>query len=93
MTTNHAGSDEHYVLKDYVFYALDEWAPPAVVDIMIDSFGLDPNMSVERLREDLAIAQRARETERRRGTVDGEYSHGRLVGWNQCRRHILGDAS
>lgn len=71
-------------------------AERTVFDVLVEStnmrdtlrgLGLDLDMPVARLRADLAIAQRARNTPKVR-TV-------RMVecGWNDCRELILGDAS
>lgn len=68
---------------------LDQTVLEAVLDAsgcreQIAALGLHPDMTVRRLQADLAIAQRARETER----------HGSPVGdWNLCLDHILGDES
>lgn len=54
-------------------------------EIIVDVLGLDPGMSVERLREDLQIAARARGLgERSLQTDMGFVEIGQVSGWNQC---------
>lgn len=76
-------SDERTV-RDFT---REHWRTPMR---MLDELGLDPDMPVAQLRADLAIAKRARETERHEVTM---LSGLHAAGWNDCLNFIVGTIS